>query len=133
LSSLPVLNGLVSLRVVVTVLEQTIPHAPAWHVCWDRHAVVVPHWPHESQVCTPLLWGSHWTAPGVHTGAEGHEQAPQAQALPQVWEPCVLQVCWALGVQDPEEVTHWLLPLQREVPAGQEQLPAWHVVPPVQP
>lgn len=42
------------------------------------HATAAPHCPHALHVCTPVV-PEHWVAPGVQTGVDGHEQAPQPQ------------------------------------------------------
>jgi hypothetical protein len=66
-------------------------HAPPEHVSFTQ-ATALPHWPHASHVCTPLLVALHCLEPGVQTGADGHEQGCQEQFVPHVCVPYVLQV-----------------------------------------
>jgi hypothetical protein len=61
-------------------------HAPlAQNGVLEVQETALPHWPHASHVCTPLP--EHCVAFGVHTGADGQEQAPQAQLEVHVWVP----------------------------------------------
>jgi hypothetical protein len=64
-------------------------HAPAEHVS-PTHATALPHWPHASHVCTPLVLVLHCLAPGVHTGALAQEQGCHEQFVPHVCVPYVL-------------------------------------------
>jgi hypothetical protein len=75
-------------------------HAPPMHVSFMQ-STAVPHWPHASHVCTPLLVALHCLAPGVHTGALGQEHGPQPQDGVHVCVPYVLHACVAFAAHAP--------------------------------
>lgn len=60
-------------------------HTAATQVCLT-HATL-SHWPHVSHVSAASLVAEHCVAAGVHTDADGHEQALQAQLASQVCVP----------------------------------------------
>jgi hypothetical protein len=65
----------------------------------------VPQRPQLSQVLVPLhtphRYAQQSDAPGVHTGDDVHEHAPQAQLDEHVSVPYVLHDCVAFGAQAP--------------------------------
>ena len=67
----------------VWVGAQTPVHTPGGRHVWLAQAPPT-HWPHVLQVCAALP--EHCAAAGVHTGTDGHEQAPQVQVA---WQVCV--------------------------------------------
>src|SRR5580698_8746038 len=98
-------------------------HAPLTHVSPVHGTAVVPHWPHELHVCTPLP--SHWVAPGVHTGADGQEHVCHSQLEPHVCVPYVLHVCVAFAAHAPSpmQVPSCKVPLALHVCVSVPQLP----------
>jgi hypothetical protein len=92
-------NGFVSLTTDVTVLVHTVRQLPPAHSWPEGHAIGLPHCPQLLHVCTPAP--PHWLDPGVHTGAAGHEQPPQAQVAVHVCVPYELHVWLELGAQAP--------------------------------
>jgi hypothetical protein len=73
---------------------------PVHHGVSAAHGAGLPHWPHGSQVCTPLP--EHCLASGEHTGVNGHEQAPHVQLALHVCVPYELHDCEVPGVH-PEQ------------------------------
>jgi hypothetical protein len=71
-------------------------HAPPEQVCVVAvHAAAAPHWPLESQVCTPLP--EHCFAPGVHTPVQApltQAEETHVDAVPQL--PFASHVCTPL-------------------------------------
>jgi hypothetical protein len=53
---------------------------------WSTHGTL-SHWPHASHVSAALPEPEHSVAAGVHTDADGHEQAPHAQLASHVCVP----------------------------------------------
>jgi hypothetical protein len=100
-------------------------HAPFEQVSFT-HATALPHWPHPSHVSTPFVVLLQRFAPGVQTGADGHEQPCQVQSVPQVCVPYVLHVWVAFGAHAPwpEHVPSCHVPLALHVWLSVPQF--WH-------
>ena len=76
-------------------MPESVPPTPES----GTHAAQVPfHCPHPLHETVAQL--GHVEV-GVHTGGEGHEQAPQAQVTEHAWLPYVLQDCTLCGVHVP--------------------------------